>query len=55
MSSTSVVCRLLGGSGQASLLASAKPNPVPALCKPRPAFTGGVVVVPRFVPLPLAA
>lgn len=55
MSSTSVVCRLLGGSGQASPCAIVKPNRVPALCKPLPAFTGGVVVVPRFVPLPLAA
>ena len=55
MSSTSVVCRLLGGSGQASPRAIAKPNRVPALCAPLPAVTGVAAVVPRFFPLPLAA
>lgn len=55
MSSTSVVCRLLGGSGKTSPQALVKPRQVPALCAPLHPLPGGVVVVPRFVPLPLAA
>jgi hypothetical protein len=54
MSSSSVVCRLLGGSGHAVPHAPQKPRRVPALCAPQHP-SKGVVVVRCFVPLPLAA